>query len=152
MAEDSAKYEHKLRADSPRQILGILFCFVFAKVAKDAGGIPYPPAFVLGAGVVYSIDYWISPKPPVGFLVWLFKVWLFMAYLVFGIWLVPIMLSKVIWRPLAFGIPAFLVGLSLRWIPSIYPIKRDDSWMKTLLLSCGLAIVFALIGAFASIN
>ena len=65
MTEDSEKYRHKLRADSPRQIVGIIFCVLFANIAKDAGWLPYIPGFVLAFTVAYLADYRFPPMPPI---------------------------------------------------------------------------------------
>jgi hypothetical protein len=150
MVDESAKYRRKLRADSPRQIIGILVCVIFANVAKDAGWLPCIPAFVLAMTVEYIVDYWIPPRPPSGFIAWAAKVVVLMAYLLAGFWLLPIVLSKFIWRPLAFGVPVFLFCVSTQWIRPLYPVQRDRTWRATLVFSAVLALVLALVGTFVS--
>lgn len=150
MKEDSEKYQHKLRSDSPRQIVGCLACIIFARVAEGAGWLPYIPAVLLAFAVAYLIDYWIPPKPPVSFPIWIGKVIIFVGCLFLGIWLIPALLSKLIWPPLAYAVPAFLVFLSMYWIPPLYPVKRDDSFRKTLILSAVFAVIIALVGAYTS--
>jgi hypothetical protein len=150
MTEDSEKYRHKLRADSPRQIIGIIFCVLFANIAKDAGWLPYIPAFVLAFTVAYLADYWFPPRPPMGFPIWFVRVVLLMGLMLLGTWLVPRLLSKWIWTPLAYAIPVFLLFLFSHWLSPLYPIKREKSFKKTLIASLVFAVIFALIGSFTS--
>src|SRR5215468_9271543 len=107
MSDASAQYERKLRPDSPRQIVGIIVCVLFANIAKDAGWLPYIPAFLLAMTVEFLVDYWIPPRPPLGFAVWTAKVVILTTYGLVGFWLLPHILSKFIWRPVAYGVPVF---------------------------------------------
>ena len=143
MPEKLELYEHKLRADSPRQILKIISALIFADVAQSYGWLPYFPAFILIYAVAYLIDYWIPPRPPENFFVWMVKVILLMGYMLLGVWLAPRLLSRWIWIPLAYGIPVLLLALSTYWIPPLYPVKREESFRKTMIWSIVFAVLIA---------
>jgi hypothetical protein len=54
-----------------------------------------------------------------------------------------------VWSPLAYGVPSFVLFISMHWIPPLYPTRRKDALWKWIAFSFGVGFVFALVGCFA---
>ena len=148
MSEQETQFEQKLKRISGRAILTMFACVIAANAFQDLGWLPYIVGFTLASAIALIIEYWIPPKPPVSFPVWLAKIFAFFILIMLGLWIVPRFLSRWIWSPLAYGLPTFILFMSIYWMPPLYPIKRKDALWKWILLSLGFGLVFALLGYF----
>jgi hypothetical protein len=148
MSEQEAQFERKLRPWSGRAILTTFACVIAAMVFEDLGWLPYIGGFSLASAFALVIEYWIPPKPPVSFPIWVLKILAFFIPILLGLWIIPKVLSRWIWAPLAYGLPTFILFISIYWMPPLYPIKRSDALWKWLLFSFGFALVFAWIGHY----
>src|SRR4030095_4994809 len=121
MSEQEAQFEDKLKAGSGRAILTTFACVIAANIFKDLGWLPYIVGFSLASAVGLLIEYWIPPKPPVSFSVWLVKIIGLFVLILIGLWILPRFLSRWVWSPLAYGVPSFVLFISMHWIPPLYP-------------------------------
>lgn len=124
-------------------------CVIAANVFKDLGWLPYIIGFLLASAVALVIEYWVPPKPPVSFPIWVLKILALFIPVLLGLWIIPKALSRWIWAPLAYGLPVLILFFSLYWMPPLYPIKRSDALWKWVLMSFGFALAFAWIGYYA---
>jgi hypothetical protein len=84
----------------------------------------------------------------VRFAIWVLKILNAFIIILLGLWIIPRALSRWIWAPLAYGLPALILFVSIYWIPPLYPIKRSNTLWKWVLFSFGFALVFACIGYY----
>lgn len=148
VSEEEAQFKHKLRPYSGWALSTMFVCVIAANVFQDLGWLPYIVGFSLASALVLVIEYWISPKPPVSFPIWVLKILALLIFVLLGLWIIPKVLSRWIWAPLAYGLPAFISLLSIYWMPPLYPIKRSDTLWKWALISFGFALVFAWMGYY----
>lgn len=149
MPEFEAEFERKLNPWSTRAMLTTFLCVIAANVFDDLGWLPYIGGFGLAMAIALVIEYWIPPKPPVSFPIWLLRILTLIVSGLLGLWFIPKFLSGWIWPPLAYGLPTLILFLSLRWIPPLYPVKRREALWKWVLTSFGAALLFACIGYYA---
>ena len=146
MSEQEAKFEEKVRPLSGRAILTVSVCAIAATVLDDLGWLPYIGGFTLASAFALVIDYWIAPKPLVSFRIWVLKILAFFIPVLLGLWIIPKFLSRWIWPPLAHGLPALILFMSIYWMPPLYPIKRREALWQWVLISFGFALLFAWLG------
>jgi hypothetical protein len=140
------QFERKLR--SGRAFLTMLLCAIVANLFNDYGCLPFIVGYTLTFAIAIVIEYWIPPKPPVTFPIWVLKILSLSVPIPLALWLIPKLLSRWIWPPLAYGLPAFILTMANYWIPPLYPIKRDNALWKWVLFSIGFALIFGLIGHY----
>ncbi len=146
MSEQEAQFEQKMRPFSIRAILTSFVCAIAAGVFQKLGWFPYIIGYPLAYAIASIIEYWIPPKPPVSFPVWLARISASFILISLGLWIIPSFLSHWLWSPLACGLSGFIFVMSIYWVPPLYPIKRKDALWKWILCSLGFGLVFALIG------
>ena len=142
MADVESQYERKVNSWFGLRFWTTFFCVIAANVLRDLGWLPYVAGFTIAYAVAMLVEYWIPPKPPISFPMWVVKIVSFLFLILLGMWLIPILLRRWVWTPLAFGVPTFILFLSLYWMPPLYPIKRRDALWKWLLFTIGFAIFY----------
>jgi hypothetical protein len=149
MSEQETQYKQKL-GSWRRNILLIFPCIIVANVVKELGWLPYIAGYALAYGVFLLIDYWIPPRPPIRFTAWAVKIAGLMLALLLGLWVIPSLLSRWTWASLAYAIPTFVLFVSMYWIPPLYPVRREDSFRKHLLVSLVFATAMGVAGYFVA--
>jgi hypothetical protein len=123
MAESAEKYKEKHKPFTSSSILFIIIYLVAVKILHKFFQLPFTLALSLALSIAFLVDYWIPPKPPVSLPAWVLRIVGLTMVFVASLWLVPGILSYVIWRPVAYALPAFFLFLSKFWLPSLYAEK-----------------------------
>lgn len=92
-------------------------------------------------------DYWVPPRPQVSFLSWMLRVLGVLVNFYVGMVALPLSLRHSLPTPLAYGLPAFLVGLSLYWMPPVFPMKGRTALWKWAVMSAAFAVFWGLVGS-----
>lgn len=148
MLEQEAQFEQKTSPFSGRATLNTILSVVAANVFKDLGWLPYLVGFSLAYAVALLIEYWIPPKPPVSFLAWAGRILVYFVLILLGLWALPSLLSRWLWPPLAYGLPAFVSIVLIYWLPPIYPSKGKNDFWQWILYSLGAGLLFAILGYY----
>lgn len=128
---------------STRTYLGIFLSVLTALLIQVSGLFPFIPALALSFWLYSFLQYWLSPKPAVSLITWLWKISAAPALLIIGLWTTPKLLSRLISPALAYGIPTFTTVLLVYWVPKVFPAKKRRSFIEWVILSAGVALTVA---------
>jgi hypothetical protein len=151
METSQSTFRPKIAADAALLIAQIILFALVLTVAQDVFHLRKFLAFMIGYGVFYILSFWASPKPNVSFGHWVLRIVLIISYAIIGLWIIPSLLSRVMWAPIAYGASTFLVVLSVHWIPPVHPAKRT-TFKSTLIFATIASVVFALFGPSHIVN
>ena len=119
-------------------------------ITRNIDWLPFPLGLMLAYLVVLLVGYWIGRRPPVNFGRFALTVVGYLLLLTAGIWAVPELLSKLIWRQLAFGGSILAFGILAYWLPPLYPNvgqkKQPALWVWVICVT----IVAVVWGYFAT--
>jgi hypothetical protein len=137
--------EQNYRAWQIRTTVSSVFCIFATEIAKGIGWVSNISAFFLIFLVVLLLGYWIPPRPPIRYRYFLIKSVGYLAIVYLGMLTAPELLSRVIWTPLAYGLPALATFLAALLLPPLHPRKRTTPVWLRVILSIAMALVFGLV-------
>jgi hypothetical protein len=123
MAELADKYKDKHKAFTGSSLLFTLASIIAIRILHRYFELPYMLVLPLAGGIAWFVDYWIPPKPPVSLAVWIVRISGITSIMVVSFWIVPTILSQILWTPVAYALPIFVVLFSKFWVPSVYAEK-----------------------------
>jgi hypothetical protein len=128
----SPQQSSKVVAKDPTN-LGFRMTFLAMVVSiafKELGVLPLPLNYIVGYGIVLLLGYWSAPKPPYSFRRHALSIGVLITFLHAGTWGIPNMLTGLIWRPVAYGLPCFVMALGLYWWTPPFEKRRDSKlWL-----------------------
>lgn len=94
-----------------------------------------------------DVGYWIGRPPQESFGRFALRVVSYFLLLAVGLWAVPVLLSKWIWPPLAFGGSALVFGILLYWVPPLLPTqkKQHNLWVWVIWVVV-IAVIWGFLG------
>ena len=149
MAEIAENTENEKKPEDSGQqmwslVLMVFVCTLTGKVLEKNFGIEYSTALFLSYAVYFMVSYWIPPKPAVSYWKWVLST----SFLIFLLWLaiyvLPEPLSRVIWRPLAYALPIFLLCMSIPWLPGTFARSKEEPFWQWLLLALAFGLLLGI--------
>jgi len=143
MSEAAPPIQTSNQAFDGRLITIIVICTLVAEALRNVKWLPAPIALGFVYYAALMVGYWIRPRPALSFGSFTLRLATYLVILVAAIWAVPHLLVKVLWKPIAYGLP-MLVGLaSAYWLRPLYPgrYKSGRLWVW-LVFSFVLAIFY----------
>jgi hypothetical protein len=144
MSATAKQLEQNERSWSNRALPLIIIANLVGNYSESAGLLPEPVGLLLAYFVVFTIGYWIGPRPPLGFGKFTFRLAVAQGLILLGLWTVPQLLIKVLWWPLAHGLPALAVAIAFYWMPPVYPTQKKPVRFSVWLIG-SLAVVGLLV-------
>jgi hypothetical protein len=123
MAELMEEYKEKTKPGSGSNILFTFVYVVIVQILHEFFKLPYTLALSLSVGIALLVEYFITPKLPLSLPAWVLRISGVTMVFVASFWLVPKILSHLIWRPVAYALPVFILFLSKFWLPSLHAEK-----------------------------
>ena len=115
------------------------------------GWLPVVPATIIALGVLLTATYWFQPQPRVSFSRWVSGLLLTSSVLVAAVWPIPILLSRLIWLPIADGLPVAAAVFLLYLLPTPFrPAARKIGPVEWALFSLVLGLLFVLSDLFVA--
>jgi len=142
MSEQATQLQSDSRAFDGRLILIIVVCTLVAEFLRGVKWLPFP----IGLSLVYYfallIGYWIGRRPTLTFTQFALRLTGYLIVVVTGLWAIPTILTRWVWKPIAFGVPVLLIGVWAYWMPPLYPTERKRGRFSLWLLCCIAFAVF----------
>jgi hypothetical protein len=146
MAEQEAKSEDSQEKSKPRSGSSLLIIFIASGVAtifEKGHLLPYVVTYIF----VFFMGQLIIDKtpPPARFLVWFGRIVAVLALALTGVWIGPVLLSRLIWPPLAWGLSIFLSFMLIHFIPPVSAQQRKMPLWKWAIFCAGSGLFFGVL-------
>jgi hypothetical protein len=119
-----------------------------ATALENIWNVPYFATFAFFFWLGFLVEYWIPPRPPTSFLVWVVKTSIFAVAFAFCLWIIPNFLANYIWKPLAYGLPVFAFFTGSYWLMPLYPTRKKATLKDMMLIGLIFAVVYGTIMFF----
>lgn len=123
---------------------GVFAAFTF----KDIFELPFLTTLGVFWWLVLLIEYWIPPRPQTSFLVWSAKVTILAFGFVLCLSLIPIWLTNLIWKPLAYGLPTLAFIICSCWLQPLYPVSEKITLRDATLFGLVFAVIYGTVMNF----
>ena len=143
MSEEPKQLPSDSQAFDNRLIFTVIICTLMAEALRGIKWLPYPIGLSLVYYLVFLIGYWIGRKPDLTFGRFVRRLTAYLLIFVAGLWAIPELLTRLVWRPAAYAAPVMAMSILAYWMRPLYPVQRKRGRFSIwLLCSIALAILY----------
>lgn len=122
-------------------IVMVSVCTFAASIIESRSGLPLAPGLLLCYTAAFLVSYWIPPRPVIGYPHYVLRLALLILLVLAAFWWLPALLGRWTWKPLATGLPVFVLFLALPFLPALNPSHKKSPYWQWMLIALFFGIL-----------
>jgi len=147
ISDDELEQQYERKVNGRTLFLLLILANLSASAVSEVGWMRLAPAYLACFGAASLVEYRVRPRPQRSFSSHALRTAGILLNLYVGLVTLPESLRSSLPAPLAYGLPAFVVSLTLYWAPPLYPTGKRLTFREWVIMSVAVAAWWAWVGA-----